>query len=48
MPEFRIIWDDAAIAADTGSWPIVLDLSTVIYNPVTGLMEMTVPEGERL
>lgn len=42
----EIIWDESALADDTGGWPIIIDLGTVIYNPATGLMEMTVPEGE--
>jgi hypothetical protein len=41
---FVIIWTDAALADDTGGWPIIADVETVRLNPETGLMEMTEPE----
>ena len=39
-----IEWDDAALVDDVGGWPIIRDIATVIFNPATGLMEMTEPE----
>jgi hypothetical protein len=44
----RIDWTDEALAADVGGWPIIRDVTTVILNPETGLMEMTEPEVDPL
>jgi len=35
-----IVWTDEALRDDVGGWPIVHDVSTVVFNPKTGLMEM--------